>query len=115
MAIKIATKHGQYRRDGQPRFVYTMTGTKEELADYKAVKGAFYKESENKEPLWFSKKPLVLGVNLIKTTNNLFIIEEDLEVVANKQTATEDTVIGKFNALIKLGVERTEALKLCVA
>lgn len=39
-------------------FTYSLTGTKEELAAYKAAKGSYYREDENKTPLYFTTRPL---------------------------------------------------------
>ena len=39
-------------------FTYTLTGTDKEIAAYKAAKGSFYREDENKAPLYFTSRPL---------------------------------------------------------
>ncbi len=48
----------QYRKQGgKLTFVYTVSGTPEELADYKKVKGEHYREDKDtKVPLFFSQR-----------------------------------------------------------
>ncbi len=50
-----ATYQRQYRKSGTGNlvFVYNVSGTPEQLAAFKAAKGAHYKEDENKVPLFF--------------------------------------------------------------
>jgi len=45
-------------KNGQPTtvFVYAVTGTDAELAQYKETQGANYRESDDGEPLWFTTR-----------------------------------------------------------
>src|ERR1700749_3933143 len=52
------------RSTGNLGYRYTVEGTPEELSKYKASKGEFYRESEAKEPLFFSNRLLGLSAEL---------------------------------------------------
>jgi hypothetical protein len=53
-----ATYVRQYRKKegGNLVFVHTVSGDKKELAQYKKDKGEFYKEDDQKRPLFFSNR-----------------------------------------------------------
>lgn len=51
-------------------FVYMVTGTETELADYKAAQGEHYRESDDSEPLYFSNKFVGKSTKLIITAKN---------------------------------------------
>lgn len=71
-----------YRKDAFTKvFVFTVSGSDEELADYKSVKGNYYREdSTTKEPLFFSSSTngVTLGgsIELIKNYDgNDYIVD----------------------------------------
>lgn len=59
----------QYRKQGGKLvFVYAINGTEAELADYKAVKGAFHRVDEKtKEVLFFGQRFAGNNIEIIKT------------------------------------------------
>ena len=71
--MKITFKR-QYRKDAEGEkassivFVYGITGTPEEIADYKAVKGTNFREDKDtKEPLFFGNRLAPSGSVIVKT------------------------------------------------
>ena len=51
---------------GQKRFSYTVTGTKEELVDFKKSQGTFYVEDEAGVPILNSPRDLGKQANMVK-------------------------------------------------
>jgi hypothetical protein len=71
--MKITFKR-QYRKPAEGEkpssmvFVYGINGTPEEIADYKAVKGAKFREDKDtKEPLFFGNRLAPSGSTIVKT------------------------------------------------
>lgn len=60
---------------GNTVFVYGVTGTPEELAKYKEVQGANYKEDENGNPLFFTTNFAGDSCELIITQKNKVIAD----------------------------------------
>ena len=58
---------------GNKVFVYAVSGTKEELANYKKAQGDFYREAEDGTPLWFSTRSVGNSGKLIITTNGKIV------------------------------------------
>lgn len=58
----------QYRKQsGKIVFVYTVSGTVEQLAEYKAIKGANFREDEaTKLPLFFSQRFAGIKSDIVK-------------------------------------------------
>lgn len=66
----------QYRKreTGKMVFVYGVTGTPEQLAEYKKAKGEFYREDEKtKQVLMFSSRYVGKSCPLIKTEKGEFV------------------------------------------
>lgn len=71
-----ATSIRQYRKreTGKLVFVYTITGTPEEMAAYKTSKGENYREDEaTKQVLMFSTRYLEKECSMIKTSAGVFV------------------------------------------
>jgi len=71
--MKITFKR-QYRKDAEGEkassivFVYGITGTPEQIADYKAVKGdKFREDKDTKEPLFFGNRLAPSGSTIVRT------------------------------------------------
>jgi len=102
MALTIGKKHNQYRssKTGTIVFVYTVDGTKEDIANYKKVQGTNYRE-ENGTPLFFSAgRTGNVGDEIhFNAKKSVFQLHSDLESeVATLQTATANA-LGKINAI----------------
>lgn len=69
--IRSYTKPGT----GNTVFVYTVSGTPEEIARYKEVQGANYKEDENGNPLFFTTNFAGDSCDLIITQKNKVIAD----------------------------------------
>lgn len=82
----------QYRKkgDGKLVFVYTVTGDKKDLDQYKKDKGAFYKETDDKQPLFFTSRFAGQNVELRRT--------EEKDYVA------DTTIIDQIVSLVNQGV-----------
>ncbi len=61
-----------YRKPGtgQLVFVYTVTGSDAQLAQYKEIQGENYRATEDGEPLYFSTRSIPDGTALAVTQNN---------------------------------------------
>ncbi len=51
-------------------FVYMVTGTKEQTESFKTAQGDYYREDDDKHPLWFSNKFVGLTGKLIITSKD---------------------------------------------
>ena len=60
-------------------FRYIVTGTPEELADYKAVKGAFVREDTQKNILFFTTRGIGQEGQLRKTSDGKDYVVDDTE------------------------------------
>ena len=61
---------------GLPTFVYTVTGTAEQLAAYKEAQGTYYREDEeNKAPLWFTTRCIGPQGKILITTNGNIVAD----------------------------------------
>jgi hypothetical protein len=56
-------------KNGNPTFVYSVDGTKEQLADFKKSQGDYYREDEDKTPLWFTTRYIGEEGTLMITSN----------------------------------------------
>lgn len=73
-----ATSIRQYRKreTGKMVFVYNVTGTPEEMAEYKKAKGDFYREDKDtKQVLMFSNRFTGKSVDLIKTEKGEYVAD----------------------------------------
>lgn len=118
--ITIKNKLEPYRKPvtGTVVFRYTITGSKEEMAEYKKIAGEFYREDENtKEVLFFSNIPIALGTALTKNREGTkYFVKTDLEVEAVKAAELEAAELAKLNALQKFsGMSAAEIVKLVMA
>ena len=68
MDIKSARSYTS--KAGNKVFVYTVSGSKEELEKFKAVQGENHREDETGRPLWFTTRSVGNSGKLIITTNN---------------------------------------------
>lgn len=108
--MQIKSKQNQYTKaGGNPVFVYVLTGTKEELAEYKTLQATNYRENDAKEPLFFTSRPANIGDTVAKTNTNRFTIQRDLEAeVASIETA-KNAALGKLQATAEfLGLTKAQ-------
>ena len=56
-------------KSGNPTFVYTVAGTKEDLVAYKKAQGSYYREQEDGTPLWFTTRYIGEAGDLLITSN----------------------------------------------
>ena len=55
--------------NGNPTFVYQVNGTTEEMEQFKAIQGSYYREDENGVALWFTTRYIGDAGSLIITSN----------------------------------------------
>ena len=114
--LTIQKKVNEYRKPTGPVFVYSLKGTKEEIAEYKAAQGENYRESDSKEPLFFSRTVLTSGQELLKTRAGRFVITTDLEAESQKAAELEQAELAKLKAMQKFtGLTPAEIVKLVMA
>lgn len=85
-----ATLKNFYKKDGEYRGVYTVSGTPEELANYKAAQGEYYQEEEG-NPLYFTKNISEgKSFNLaISSNNNVYIKKSNDQIIAEAQAEAQ--------------------------
>ncbi len=107
----IKSKVNEYLKNGNPIFVYTVVSNLQdakeavkEVESFKSSQGVNYRENEQKEPLYFSQRPITAGAELKLTSKGRFTVfsTESLEDLAlNAQVAIENaknTMLGKLAA-----------------
>ena len=68
--------NGQYRNSkGNIVFRYIVSGSVKEIEAFTLAQGAFYRENENKQPMWFSSRFEGKSVNLIVTTKGRVVAD----------------------------------------
>lgn len=68
--MKIKLLRSYRNQKGNTVFVYAVSGNADQLAKFKAAQGEYYREDENKNPLWFTTRCVGETGKLIITTNN---------------------------------------------
>lgn len=68
--MKIKLIRSYRSQNGNPTFVYGVSGSDADLEAYKKAQGEFYREDDNGTPLWFTTRCVGPAGKLIITTNN---------------------------------------------
>jgi len=91
-------------KKGNPTFVYTVEGSKEDLASFKKSQGSYYREDEDGKPLWFTTRYIgEVGTLLITTNGN---VVPDMSAM-DKQASLVAQYGGNFgDVLAKQGVAK---------
>lgn len=71
--MKIKALRSYTSKKGNKTFVYTVSGTKEQLEKYKAAQGENYREAEDGTPLWFTTRSVGASGELIITTTGKIV------------------------------------------
>jgi hypothetical protein len=71
MQIKSARSYTS--KAGNKVFVYSVSGTKEQLEKFKTASGEFYREAEDGTPLWFTTRSVGNNGELLITTNGKIV------------------------------------------
>jgi len=67
--MKIKLIRSYRSKNGNPTFVYGVTGSDADLNAFKEAQGEFYREDDNGTPLWFTTRCVGTAGKLIITTN----------------------------------------------
>jgi len=67
--MKIKLIRSYRSKNGNPTFVYGVTGSDADLEAFKKAQGEYYREDENGTPLWFTTRCVGPQGSLIITTN----------------------------------------------
>lgn len=67
--MKVTSERTYRSKNGTPTFVYSVEGTKEELSAFKKAQGEYYREDDNKKPLWFTTRYIGETGTLMITSN----------------------------------------------
>lgn len=67
--MKIKLERSYRSKNGNPTFVYGVTGSESDLAAYQEAQGDFYREDDNGVALWFTTRCVGPNGKLIITTN----------------------------------------------
>ncbi len=68
-----------YPKNGKTMFVFSLTGSKEELSKYKEIKGEYYQEDETGSPLYWTNTPGGRVIKLKITTNDN-VVEDNTDL-----------------------------------
>lgn len=71
--MKIKLLRSYTSKKGNKTFVYSVNGTKEQLAAFKEAQGENYREAEDGTPLWFTVRCVGQSGTLIITTNGKIV------------------------------------------
>ena len=67
--MKVKMLRSYRSKNGNVTFVYTVSGSAEQLAAFKEAQGEFYREDESGKPLWFTTRFIGDNGTLVLTTN----------------------------------------------
>jgi hypothetical protein len=67
--MKIVLLRSYRSRNGNPTFVYAVSGSTADLEAFKEAQGEYYREDDNGAPLWFTTRCVGNSGKLIITTN----------------------------------------------
>ena len=67
--MKISLLRSYRSRNGNPTFVYAVSGNTSDLTAFKNAQGEYYREDDNGSPLWFTTRCVGTKGKLIITTN----------------------------------------------
>lgn len=67
--LKVKSIRTYRSKNGNPTFVYRVDGNKDDLAAFKKAQGSYYREDDDKNPLWFTTRYIGETGNLIVTSN----------------------------------------------
>lgn len=97
-----AIRERHYRSEkGTVTFVYIVNAKADEVEEYKAAQGKYYREYSNDnddqdvnngKPLYFTTRALPNEINLEITTNGKVVVAENTEDVAAKVAEQEDLI-----------------------
>lgn len=70
--MKVTCVRTYRSKNGTPTFVYTVAGSKEQLEAFKKAQGDYYREDDDKNPLWFTTRYVgEEGVLMITSNGNV--------------------------------------------
>ena len=101
--MKITLKNSYYK-NGNATFCYTIEGTKEELAAYKTIKGDYYREDEDKKPMFWSSFKHANGTELA--------LKHDKSDYYAKEEIVENSVKKEMNKFLALNELENRGTKL---
>lgn len=67
--MKISLIRSYRSKNGNPTFVYGVSGSEADLEAFKKAQGEYYREDDNGTPLWFTTRCVGPAGKLIITTN----------------------------------------------
>lgn len=67
--MKVTLVRSYRSKNGNPTFVYKVSGSKEQLAAYKKAQGDFHRTDDDGNPLWFTTRCIGKAGTLIITSN----------------------------------------------
>jgi hypothetical protein len=102
MKVKCARTYRS--KSGNPTFVYTVAGTKDELENFKKAQGTYHREDEEGNALWFTTRYIGEEGSLIITSNGNIV--PDMSAY-DKQASLVEQYGGNFGDVIaKQGLDK---------
>ena len=98
--MKITFKQFFTTKEGLKKAIYTVEGTKEELAAYKTAQGAYYaQDTKTNKPLFFSSKLMGQSADVqMSAKGNLFVPETYAEGAAGMELQEQIRVAQIFKS-----------------
>ena len=117
MKIKLARSYRS--KNGNPTFVYEVSGSDQALEDFKTAQGEFYREDDNGTPLWFTTRCVGPNGKLIITTNGNIVPDmsafDQAASIAEQYGGNFGQELAKMSAAAILGTTPVEAAAPAVA
>lgn len=103
----LLTYVSSYIKNGQTRFTYSVSSNEKdsakataELAEYKAIKGTYYREDEKKNPLYFTDQVIADNTQIQKKSNGKdYYILTDLKEKQQYIDEVAETMQGKLEGM----------------
>lgn len=101
-------------KNGNPTFVYEVSGSANDLAAYKEAQGEFYREDDKTgSPLWFTTRCVGQTGNLIITTNGNIVPDmskfDQAASIASQYGGNLGSELAKASAASILGLDNVPA------
>ena len=111
--MKIKLIRSYRSKNGNPTFVYGVTGNDADLTAFKDAQGEYYREDEDGTPLWFTTRCVGNTGSLIITTNGNIVPDmsafDQAASIASQYGGNFGQELAKMSAASVLGISQAPA------
>lgn len=101
------TKIREYMKNGKPRFVYAVSGSKEELAKYKKIQGEYYREDDKTgAPIYNTGRAFIQKTGNLGFTFDGTGVYQDQSELNELKSIAEQTGANLGDILLKARVDQ---------